>query len=92
MDTAVVWSVALVAVAGGFALLVRVLRAVGRVARTMEDFADDWHGESERPGVARRAGVMERLDGIETRLSGVEERLGGKPSRPSGRPPVRAVP
>lgn len=30
---------------------------------------EDWNGTPARPGVARRPGVMERLDGIERQLS-----------------------
>ena len=90
VDNAVVWAVAVTAIAAGLALLVRLLRAVRRMARTIEDVADDWHGEPGRPGVAPRPGVMERLCRIETRL----ERLEGGPRGGSkgGRSSIRAVP
>lgn len=96
VDSAVIWAVAVTAIAAGIAVLVRLLRGVGKVARTMEDFAEDWHGEPGRPGVPGRSGVMERLgriesgiEGMETRLQGVENKLGGGPR--GGRAPMRAV-
>ena len=90
VDTTVLWSVAVVTVAGAVALGLRLIRAVGRMARAVEDIREDWLGEAGRPGVPRRPGVMERLSGIETRLEGVEKRLGGGPQ--GGRRPIRAVP
>lgn len=35
---------------------------------TWENFMDDWFGEEERPGVPKRAGVMERLATLDHEL------------------------
>lgn len=75
VDVIVVWSLAAVAVAAGFGLLWRMTRGVRRIVTRVDEFVDDWHGSPPRPGVAGRAGVMERLDGIEDRLASVEHEL-----------------
>lgn len=41
---------------------------IRRLVLRVDDFMDDWGGESARPGVPRRPGVMERLDWIEHQL------------------------
>lgn len=65
VDTLVVWSLAITAILGGIAL---VWRAVRRIARTVDEFAEDWNGTPPRRGVPARPGVMERLDRIEHEL------------------------
>ncbi len=65
VDQVVVWSVAITAIIG---LLAWVIRAVRRIARTVDDFAEDWNGTPERRGVPARPGVMERLGRIEHEL------------------------
>jgi hypothetical protein len=75
VDTTVLWSVAVVTVAGALALALRLMRSVARMARAMEELREDWQGEPGRPGVPRRPGVMERLGGIELRLANVEHEL-----------------
>ena len=47
------------------ATLVTCIRWAYRQVRSLQDLLEDWHGETERPGVAGRLGVMERLDRIE---------------------------
>lgn len=37
-----------------------------KFGRKFVNMLDDWSGESARPGVAHRPGVMERLAGLET--------------------------
>lgn len=75
VDTLVIWSLAVVAVAGALALAWRAARAVRRIAARVDDFVDDWQGVPSRPGVAERPGVMARLDRIEGRISRVEHEL-----------------
>ena len=62
--------VGIMAIAGGASFgSFRVLR---RFERKFGEFQQDWNGTAERPGVPRRAGVMERLELIE--LSQVDNR------------------
>ncbi|MGW2511259.1 hypothetical protein ACWC0A_17870 [Streptomyces scopuliridis] len=75
MDVLVVWSLAAAAVAAALGLLWRMTRGVRRIVTRVDEFVDDWNGSPPRPGVAARAGVMERLDGIEDRLANVEHEL-----------------
>lgn len=75
VDAAVIWSVAVAALAGVVALGWRGVRAVRRIAARLDDFAEDWAGIPGRPGVPGRKGVMERLDGIEARIGRVEHEL-----------------
>lgn len=56
--------VALSAIAGGGAVVVRLFRFLKR----MSNVVDDWAGEPERPGVPGRPGVMTRLAAIEAEL------------------------
>ncbi|WP_371481911.1 hypothetical protein [Kitasatospora sp. NBC_00315] len=65
VDQIVVWCVAITAIIG---LLAWVVRAVRRIARIVDDFAEDWNGSPPRRGVPARPGVMERLDRIEHEL------------------------
>jgi hypothetical protein len=55
---------ALVVLAGGGVVVVKLLRVIKRVG----DFVDDWQGEPARRGVPARPGVMERLESIEGQL------------------------
>lgn len=77
MDAANAWlalGAAVVVVGGGVVALIRWLRHhLGGLA----DFIADWHGESARPGVPARPGVMERLARIEDRAAGIEDRAAG---------------
>lgn len=75
VDTMVIWSVTLVAIAGAVTLGWRVVRTVVRILRRMDDLADDWQGVAGRPGVPERAGVMARLGRIEERVSRIEHEL-----------------
>lgn len=75
VDTAVIWSLAAVAIAGALALAWRMARAAIRILRRMDDLADDWQGVPGRPGVRERPGVMARLEGIEARVSHIEHEL-----------------
>lgn len=47
-------------------------RYIGRPMRKLlqqnNEFREDWYGESARPGIDPRPGVMERLKGIEGEL------------------------
>lgn len=54
-----------------FGVLVALQRAVSWLLRTLRklgEFLEDWAGETPRPGVAGRLGVMARLERIEARL------------------------
>lgn len=44
--------------------------------RKLADFLSDWFGAEARPGVSRRAGVMERLDNQDTILASHTTQLG----------------
>ena len=37
-----------------------------KLMRRLDNLLEDWNGSPARPGVPRRAGVMERLEKIET--------------------------
>lgn len=69
IDPFAVWAVSLVAVAGGIALVWRVLRGIRRVFKAIDDFMADWHGVPERAGYPERPGVMARLSRIEHELN-----------------------
>lgn len=75
VDHLVVWCVAAAAIAGGVALLWRFTRGLRLLVRRLDEFADDWSGSSERPGVPAHPGVMVRLSAIEERLTAVEHEL-----------------
>lgn len=65
VDAALVWCAALTLLGGGAGMAWRLLRPVWRVARRLDEFADDWNGTPGRAGVPARPGVMARLDRIE---------------------------
>ncbi|QXE36221.1 hypothetical protein KQY30_20205 [Streptomyces sp. GMY02] len=79
VDAAVVWSVAVVAIAGLVGLvgrgILRAVRGVARAATRVDQIADDWAGTPARPGVPERPGVMERLGGIEDRTTSIDDRI-----------------
>ena len=75
VDTLVVWSVAVAAVAGLGALVWRVLRAVLRIADRVVEAWEDWLGAEGRPGVPGRPGVMARLGGHDDLLADHEVRI-----------------
>ncbi len=64
------------AISGGVAASLSVLTFgvvyARRLLKRTGNFLDDWNGEEERPGVARKPGVMERIQSIDTRLNRVE--------------------
>lgn len=55
------------------AAIVGLTVAVMRVARPLRGFLRDWAGEPARPGVARKAGVMERLSAVDNLSADVAE-------------------
>ncbi|MFI0934558.1 hypothetical protein ACH4RG_22910 [Streptomyces sp. NPDC021019] len=67
-ETVLLWAGALAGLSGLVAVLWRFLRSVGRTWERVDQFMDDWYGQPDRPGVAARPGVMERLGGIEQEL------------------------
>jgi hypothetical protein len=77
IDAIAIWAASFTAVAGGLALLWRILRAVIRVANRLDDMWDDWHGVPADPvkGAPGRPGVMYRIGTMEGRLDLVERRL-----------------
>lgn len=52
-----------------------VVRKVRPFFEGIRNFLEDWNGTIARPGVERRAGVMERLDNVDGRLTTVEVEL-----------------
>lgn len=56
------WIIACIA-GGGFVF--EVWRRWRKFDRGFQTFLNDWHGSPARPGVAAKAGVMERLELIE---------------------------
>lgn len=57
------------------ALLGLLLRGITRIARRLDEWAEDWQGTPRRPGVPARPGVMERLALIERQLADIETEL-----------------
>jgi hypothetical protein len=62
--------------AGNVAVLGAIVRKTWPVLRRLRDLLDDWNGESARPGVPARAGVMVRLQSIEERTVQLEHNGG----------------
>jgi hypothetical protein len=75
VDSAVVWSLGLVAVAAAGALVVRAVRGVLRGARRLDELVEDWRGTPARPGVPARPGMLERMTAIEARTACMAECL-----------------
>jgi hypothetical protein len=75
LDTVLAWGGIATAAIGVAAALWRLARGVVRTGRRVDQFMDDWYGESARPGVPARPSMMERVSGIETRLGRVEHEL-----------------
>lgn len=77
IDMVAVWAIVLTAIAGGLALLWRILRAVVRVANRIDQMWDDWHGVPANPtkGEPGKPGVVYRLGSLETRMDTAEKRL-----------------
>lgn len=63
-----------VGILAGFAVWLR------KLMRRLDNLLEDWNGSPARPGVPRRAGVMERLEKIETDVA-VILRGPGNPTR-----------
>lgn len=57
------------------AVVLPLVAALTPKARRFLHFVDDMMGEEERPGAARRPGILERLTLLETRLDLIERRL-----------------
>jgi hypothetical protein len=57
------------------AVVLPLVAALTPKARRFLHFIDDLMGEEERPGTARRPGILERLKLLETRLDLIERRL-----------------
>lgn len=49
--------------------LIAVARWLYTQFKALDDLLSDWRGEPARPGVPRRAGVLERLDSIERKVN-----------------------
>lgn len=75
VDAAVIWSLAVAALAAAAVMIWRGVRGIRRVLERVETFADDWAGVPPRPGVPERPGVMVRLDRIEEEIRGVQHEL-----------------
>ncbi|MDG9705534.1 hypothetical protein [Streptomyces sp. DH37] len=75
VDSLVVWSLALVAIAALAGLLWRGVAALRRLIRRIDYLVDDWTGTPARPGVPARPGAMERIGSIEETMGRMDERL-----------------
>ncbi|MFR0351775.1 hypothetical protein [Streptomyces sediminimaris] len=75
IDSVVAWSVGVTALIGLAVLLIRLLRAVLRIADRFDQAWEDWSGSEERPGVPARPGVMARLGQHDERLADHEVRI-----------------
>lgn len=64
IDTGLIVAVLTIATA-----LLAIFRWLYRQFKSLDDLLNDWRGESERPGVPRRPGVLERLDNIERKVN-----------------------
>lgn len=68
MDVIALWCAIATAIAGGAALLGRLLLGARKMVTRIDEFMDDWAGTEARPGVPERPGVMARLGAIEHQL------------------------
>lgn len=57
------------------AALVMLFKKLKPFLDGLRNFLDDWAGTEARPGVAKRPGVMERLDNIEQQLDTADVKL-----------------
>lgn len=74
VDTLAVWCVALSAIIGLLALILRSLRQGIRKLSTM---LDDWHGEPARPGFDGRPGMPQRVNDLEVDMRAVKGEMVG---------------
>lgn len=63
IDTGIV-----VSISSAIATIAGTVAWVAPKLKRLNYLFDDWNGEPARPGVSRRAGVMERLEQIENKL------------------------
>src|SRR4030095_7577184 len=71
------WIGAITVVATALGMLWKWSGGLRRIAARFEDFADDWQGTAEGPGVPARPGVMERLADFDTGIKSLDRRLTG---------------
>lgn len=74
VDTLAVWCVALSAIIG---LLALILRSVRQVAKRFSTMMDDWHGEPARPGFEGRPGMPQRVGDLEVDMRQVKGEMVG---------------
>mgnify|MGYP000848694095 FL=1 len=60
---------------GVITALLGIIAWVGRQTHRLSEMLSDWRGTEARPGVARRPGVMERLEKIESDISDVKKNV-----------------
>jgi len=75
LDGILLWGSVAVALTGIVTVLWRVVRTAVKLARRLEQVADDFFGEEGRPGVPARPGLLERVTGMEDRLLRVEHEM-----------------
>ncbi|WNI31505.1 hypothetical protein OG322_22710 [Streptomyces sp. NBC_01260] len=75
VDVILVWGGAVTVLAGAVVAVWRAVRGALHLVGRVDEFMDDWTGESDRPGVPGRPGVMARVSGIEDRLTAVEHEM-----------------
>ncbi|MDV5147171.1 hypothetical protein R1T08_24090 [Streptomyces sp. SBC-4] len=75
LDAVALWAGIIAAVGGALAVLYRWGRSLRRASQRVGQVLADWTGEQGRPGVAARAGVMERLGDIDTSVQDLGTRL-----------------
>ena len=59
----------------GIGALVAAWRVVSPLAKALKNFFDDWNGESERPGVPARKGVMATLKEHGDKIEKIESQV-----------------
>lgn len=66
IGTLTTWIIFLI---GLFTFVYVLKKRITPTFRELRNFLSDWSGESERPGVKRKPGVMERLSAVEYQFS-----------------------
>ncbi len=80
VDAAVGWSLGVAAVCALLAMVWRGMRALVKIAKSIDHMADDWNGVPARPGVPGRPGLVARVAALERLVGWVLLRFPDAPS------------